>query len=73
MSQTVWHVDEIRNAMQAVAASNDALAGRIQTNEMALYQLGFDTALSALSLAFGINYKSASVMWTGKPVPQIER
>lgn len=70
MSQSVWHRDELENMMRAVAASSDALAGRIQTPEMALYRLGFDTALSALSMAIGIRYKSACALWTGKQIEE---
>lgn len=62
MSQSVWHRDDIKAAMNAIDEASSAIAGRIDTEEMALYRLGFDTALRSLAVAFGIDWRSGMEM-----------
>ena len=60
MTQTglrVWFRDEIENALLAVNTSNEAIAKHVNTPEMALYQLGFATAIKAVAVAFGVEWK----------------
>ena len=56
MSQSVWHKQDIAAAMRAVDLSSAAIAQHVDTQEMRLYRLGFDTALAALAVALGIDW-----------------
>jgi hypothetical protein len=54
--QSVWHRDDIAAAMRAVNLSSAAIAQHVDTQEMRLYRLGFDTALAALAVVFGVDW-----------------
>jgi len=62
MGQTVWHRDDILAAMQAVDLSSAAIAQHVDTQEMRLYRLGFDTALAALAVSLGVNWPTKEVV-----------
>ena len=62
MTQSTWHVHDIAAAMRAVAMSSDAIAQHINTPEMQVYRLGFDTALAALAVSLGINWPTKEMV-----------
>ena len=47
---------DIIGALDAVNLSTAAIADHIDTPEMAMYRLGFDTALRAVAVTFGIDW-----------------
>jgi len=52
----VWFTDEIKNALLSVAAAHLDVAECIDTPEMRLYHKGFEAAVKAMALAFGITF-----------------
>jgi hypothetical protein len=56
VSQSVWHKQDIAAAMRAVDLSSAAIAQHVDTQEMRLYRLGFDTEMAALAVAFGVDW-----------------
>lgn len=57
----VWFKDEIRNTLVALDAANLDIAQHIDTPEMRLYRKGYEAAIQAMAIAFGISYTPASV------------
>ena len=55
----VWFRDEIENTLLAVDGANLDIAQHIQTPEMVMYRRGFDAAIRAVALAFGIDWQQA--------------
>ena len=50
----MWFVEDVKQILVAVDSSNADIARHITTPEMALYRAGFECALKATALAFGI-------------------
>jgi len=52
----VWFKDEINNILLGVVAAHLDVSECIDTPEMRLYHKGFEAAVNAMALAFGITF-----------------
>ena len=52
----VWFKDEIKNTLLALDAANLDIAQHIDTPEMRLYREGYEAAIQAMAIAFGVSY-----------------
>ncbi len=51
---SLWHRDDIANALAALDNATEGVAQYVPTDGMALYRLGYVTALNNARRAFGI-------------------
>lgn len=57
----VWFKDEIKNVLLSLDAANLDIAQNVPTHEMALYRKGYEAAIQAMALAFGISLIPAAI------------
>jgi len=57
----VWFKDEIKNTLLALDAANLDIAQHVDTPEMRLYRKGYEAAIQAMAVAFGISYATATI------------
>jgi len=63
----VWFKDEIKNTLVALDAANLDIAQHVDTPEMRLYRKGYEAAIQAMAIAFGIAYTPATVPTSSPP------
>jgi len=56
----VWFRDDILDTLSAVDSANWDVAQHIETSEMQLYRKGYEAAIRATALAFGLSYTPRS-------------
>jgi len=56
----VWFKEEIENIIASVESANASVAQHVQTPEMRLYCAGYNAALEAIAIAFGVKHDSQS-------------
>ncbi|HID63884.1 MAG TPA: hypothetical protein EYP49_14280 [Anaerolineae bacterium] len=66
----VWFKDEIKNTLLALDAANLDIAQHIDTPEMRLYRKGYEAAIQAMAIAFGISYTPATVSDSSPSFPK---
>jgi hypothetical protein len=54
----VWAEKDIENTLRGVDVANLDVATIVPTPEMQIYRRGYAAAISAMSVAFGLNYRS---------------
>jgi hypothetical protein len=58
----VWFRDDIMDALAAVDSANWDVAQHIDSPEMRLYRKGYEAAIAAVAMAFGLAYSPPSSM-----------
>ena len=58
--QLTWHRNDIAAALRSIDGANRSVSDNIHTPEMMLYRMGFEAAIEAVAVVFGIAWRSAS-------------